>query len=447
MKTRIGYIWEQLRSTYWFVPLVIFIASVALATGSILLDRALEEQVQLPTWLYPAGADEARALLSTIAGSMIGLAGVTFSITMVTLSLASSQFGSRLLRTFMRDIGNQVVLGTFIGTFVYAILVLQTITGVEERVFVPKVSLTIAMLLAVLSLAVLIYFIHHVSASIQAENVIAGVGRDLDSAVDRLFPEQGDGASSPPISGRRRPVAGQLAEPGEPIPATQSGYLQAIDQDRLMRVATENDLVFRLLYRPGDFIIEGSELVLVWPAERAEEGLVKPVNDAFIVGARRLQLQDVEFAINQLVEIAVRALSPGINDPFTAIACIDRLGASLARLAERGIPPRYHFDEEDRLRLITDVVTFSGIVDAAFNQIRQNGRSNVAVTIRLLERIAIIAAYAQTEGQRAALRRQTEMIWRSSTDALPEALDRADVQKRYRLVLRTLQSGSAPAED
>ena len=439
MKTRLRYIWEQLRSTYWFIPMAMLVLGVVLSTGSITLDQALERRGwQLLPWLYPGGPEEARALLSTIAGSMINVAGVTFSITIVTLSLASSQFGSRLLRNFMRDAGNQVVLGAFIATFVYAIVVLQTVSGVEGRVFVPQVSVTIGILLAVLGLVVLVYFIHHVSASIQAENVIAAVGRDLDDAIERLFPEQGEAPSRGPRPRLEAAIPSGFGGPGEPVPAAQTGYLQAIDLDGLIKFARERDLVLRVEHRPGDFVVEQSDLVSVWPADEMGDELVNRVNDAFIVGVRRLRLQDVEFAINQLVEIAVRALSPGINDPFTAIACIDRLGASLARLAERGIPAAHHFDADGQLRLITDVVTFPGIVDAAFNQIRQDGRSSAAVTIRLLESIALIAAYARNEDQRAALRNQAGMIWRSSEAARPEERDREDVKKRDERVLRTL---------
>jgi uncharacterized membrane protein len=442
VKTRIRYLWEQLRSTYWFIPLAMVALAVVLSIASVLLDRAIQEQgAQSLEWLYSGGPAEARALLSTIAASMINVAGVTFSITIVTLSLASSQFGSQLLRNFMGDTGNQVVLGTFIATFLYALIVLQTISEVEGRVFVPRISVIIGMLLAVAGLAVLIYFIHHVSASIEAENVIAGVGRDLDAAIDRLFPKQTAIAPQAPRAERDESFIGGSEHPGHPVPASQTGYLQAIDRDGLMNVATEKDLVVRVTCRPGDFIVEQSDIVVIWPPQEVDEELVKRVNDAFILGARRLRLQDVEFAINQLVEIAVRALSPGINDPFTAIACIDRLGASLAHLAERGIPAAHHYDRDGHLRLITDVVTFPGIVDAAFNQIRQHASSSVAVTIRLLEAIAIVAAHTRTQEQRAALRHQAEMIWRSSNEALPEDRDREDVKERYDLVLRTANPG------
>jgi len=156
------------------------------------------------------------------------------------------------------------------------------------------------------------------------------------------------------------------------------------------------------------------------------------------VRAQRLRLQDVEFAIDQLVEIALRALSPGVNDPFTAMACIDRLGTALASLAERRIPSGYYYDDENNLRMITDQVTFAGIVETAFNQIRQYSRSSTAVTIRLLEAIAVIAARSQTKEERAALRRQAIMIRRGSVDSLPEEFDREEVEERYQTVLSIL---------
>jgi len=440
MKTRITYAWEQLRSTYWFIPIAMVAAAVALSTGSLLIDRTVQGQgLQSARWLYSGGPAEARALLSTIAGSVINVAGVTFSITMVVLSLASSQFGSRLMRNFMRDTGNQVVLGAFLATFVYALLVLQAISEVEGRVFVPHISVTIGMLLAVVGVVVLIYFIHHVSASIQAENVIAQVGRDLDEAIERLFPERTEPTCREGRLQASRRGQGVLEGPGHPIPAAETGYLQAIDREGLMRIATEEDLVFHLQYRPGNFVVEESDLLVVWPAEELDEELVKRIVDAFILGARRLHLQDVEFAVNQLVELAVRALSPGINDPFTAIQCIDRLGASLARLAERGTPAAHHCDDEGALRLITDVVTFSGVVETSFHQIRQNARLDVAVTIRLLETLAIVASHARNQEQRSALQRQAEMVWHSSQETFPEGRDRDDVKQRYHLVLRALR--------
>ncbi len=445
MRTRLSYAWEQLRASYWFIPTAMVAIAVAVSAASASVDRTIDQVWLQPlAGIYPGGPAEASTLLSTIAGSMITVAGVTFSITIVTLSLASSQFGPRLLRSFMRDTGTQVVLGAFVAIFVYSILVFHAIDSTDSRTFVPRISVTIALLMAVGGLGVLIYFIHHVSSSIQAENVIASVGRDLDQAIDALFPGEGGTARPAPVPPGAASAPRGLDRPGHPIPAAQTGYLQAVDDDALMKLARRRDLVLRLLYRPGDFVVGDSDLVIVWPGDAADEEVINRIEEAFIIGAARLRLQDVEFAVDQLVEIAVRALSPGINDPFTAISCVDRLGGSLARLAERDIPPAHRYDEHGSLRMINDAVTFAGIVDAAFNQIRQNGRSSAPISMRLLESIAIIAARAQTSEQRDALRRQADMIWSGCTEVLPMEEDREDLERRYRLVLAALGKHSSP---
>ena len=442
MKTKLINLGERLRSTYWFLPALMVGLAVGFSFVTIALDQFVQEKrPDLLIWVYAGGPQGVDSLLSTIASSMIAIAGVTFSITIVALSLASSQFGPRLLSNFMRDRGNQIVLGTFIATFIYSLLVLRVLRGDEGNVFVPHISATFAVLLAITNLGVLIYFIHHVSASIQAENIIASVGRDLDEAITRLFPKKrGYGILELEHELRHGDdIPEDFDQEARPIAATQSGYLQAIDYDGLMRIATEKDLLFHLKYRPGDFIVRGSDLVMVWPGKDLDEQLSEKINDAFILGTQRLRMQDVEFTVNQLVEIAVRALSPGINDPFTAIACIDQLGASLVNLAERSIPSAYHYDADNKLCLVTDAVTFGGITDAAFNQIRQYGRSSVAVTIRLLETIAILAAHTSNRERHAALLHQAEMIKRGADEALPEESDRKDVKKRYELVASLLE--------
>ncbi len=439
MRTRLSYAWEQLRASYWFIPMAMVSAAIILSAASVSVDRTIDHAWVPPlAGTYPGGPAEASTLLSTIAGSMITVAGLTFSITIVTLSLASSQFGPRLLRSFMRDTGTQVVLGAFVAIFVYSILVLHAIDSTDSPAFVPRISVTITLLIAVAGLGVLIYFIHHVSSSIQAGNVIASVGQDLDEAIDALSPDRAGTACPATLPSGDAPAPSQVDRPGHPIPAAQTGYLQAIDDDALMNLASTRDLVLRLLYRPGDFVVEESDLVIVWPGDAVDEEVINRIDEAFLIGAARLRLQDVEFAVDQLVEIAVRALSTGINDPFTAIACIDRLGASLAHLAERDIPPAHRYDEHGSLRLVHDALTFAGIVDAAFNQIRQNGRSSAPIAMRLLESIAIIAARARTGEQRDALRRQADMIWSGCAEVLPMEEDRNDLERRYRLVLAAL---------
>ncbi|MBD1925509.1 DUF2254 domain-containing protein [Trichocoleus sp. FACHB-90] len=437
---KLGKLWDSLHSSYWFVPTLMVVIAIALALGMLSLDRAGKSgPLESLGWIYTGGPDGARTLLSAVAGSMITVAGTAFSITIVALTLASSQFGPRLMRNFMQDTGNQVVLGTFIGTFIYCLLVLRTVRGDDYNVFVPQISVTIGMVLALASIGVLIYFIHHVSTSMQASHIIRDVGRELDNAIDRLFPQKiGQGKSVP----KQRSVAEIPAgfdKEAAPLLAKESGYLQAIDNEQLMKIATSKDLLLRLKYRPGKFVVEGSEMVMIWPGERVNKKLTHHLNQAFIFGEQRTEQQDVEFPINQLVEIAARAISPGINDPFTAIQCIDQMSAALCRLAERDFPSPYRYDNDNNLRVIANPVTFAELLDAAFNQIRQYSKPDVAVVIRLLEAIALIASRTENKKDRAALLRHAQMIQRSSQENISEELDQKDVEERYLTVVKTLE--------
>jgi uncharacterized membrane protein len=299
---------------------------------------------------------------------------------------------------------------------------------------------TIGVLFALASLGVLIYFIHHVSVSIQADVVVARVGAELIHGIDRLFPQQ-MGHAEPRAEDTRSGTGmpDEFDREACPISAAEDGYLQFVDADALMALATQEKMLFRLERRPGQYVVLGCPLVTVWPGNRVTESLEARVNAVFILGHQRTAAQDIEFAIHQIVEIAVRALSPGINDPFTAITCVDRLASALRRLAQRDMPSPYRFDDQDRLRVIVPAVTFPEIVNAAFNQIRQYSRSSAAVTIRLLESIAVIAGAAGRLEDRAALHSHAEMIVRGAREGLPEVCDRREVEERYQSAIRALR--------
>lgn len=438
MKIKAYTFWEKLSGSFWFLPIVMALSAMALAMAVLAIDRL---NLPLLAEIYAGSPDGVRSLLSTIAGAMISIAGLTFSITIATLALASSQLGPRLLDNFMRDRGNQVALGTFVSIFIYCLMVLRAVRSVEEMVFVPHLSVTLAMVLVVISLGVLIYFFHHVSTTIQAQHVIGSIGRDLEASIERLFSsEYRTGPYEYKLRGEDD-IPTDFEDKAVYIASAVSGYLQAIDYEALRKAASEEDILLRLVYRPGDFVAKGSEICAVYPDEGISEALEKSVRGAFTLGAGRLRIQDVEYALDQLVEIAVRALSPGVNDPFTAIGCLDQLGTTLSQLAERVIPSGYVYDPDGRLRVISDTVTFDGIVNAAFDQIRQHGRSDVAVTIRLLEVLAIILARTKTYSQRRALIRQAEMIKRGIEDAIPEENDRQDITERYDQVMHILNEG------
>ena len=435
---KLSKLWDSLHSSYWFIPTLMAASSIILAFAMLTIDRT----GGTPNWwwIYTGGTDGARSLLSSVAGSMVSVVATAFSITIVALQLASSNFDPRLLRNFMQDTGNQIVLGTFIATFIYCLLVLRTIRGEGDgyNFFVPQLSVTVGTLLAIASIGVLIYFIHHASTIIQASHVITQVSGDLDKTIDRLFPEKiGSSAAKKPWEVGEIPA--NFEAEANPVKSTADGYLQAIDDDELMKISRKYNLLVRVTTRPGKFIIKGSELALVLPGKQVDRELTKLINDAFILGKERTEYQDAEFPINQLVEIALRAISPAVNDPFTAIRCIDRLSAGLSRIAQRDFPSPYRYDGEHNLRVIVEVATFEGLVNSAFNQIRQYGYADVAVTIRLLEAIARIAPYTRYNKDRALLLRHAGMIERGSLEKITEECDRASIIQRYEAAAKVLK--------
>lgn len=433
MRAQIFKYWDRLNSSFWFLPSLMAFASVGLAFASVALDRQVTHKwLDSVGWAYGGNAEGASAVLQTIAGSMITIAGVVFSLTLVALSLASQQFGPRLLRNFMRDTANQLVLGTFVATFLYCLLVLLHIRYADEGAFVPSLSVTLGVAFALASLWVLIYFIHHVSVSVQADEIIARVGGELFAGIDRLFPTQiGEPAESPDEG----VLPDSFHHSAFHIDAKGDGYLQLIDANSLLALAVEHDVVVRVEMRPGQYVVTGMPLVSIFPAENvgdeAREALPERVNNIFVLGNQRTSGQDVEFVIEQLVEVASRALSPGINDPFTAIACVDRLGSALCRIGGRTMPSGRRLDEEGVVRVLAKPTTFAQLTDAAFNQIRQYSRSNVAVTLRLLETIAIVIAASHRAADRAALQRHADMIMRGARQGLAEENDLNAAEQRY----------------
>lgn len=441
MKTKLFNLWHSFSSSYWFVPAVMATISIALSFGTTTLDAVLTRDItEKIGWLYSGGPEGARSILSAVAGSMITTAGVVFSITIVVLSLTSSQFGPRLLGNFIRDTGTQVVLGTFIATFIYCLFTLRVVRSGNSGSFVPHLSITIAFVLALASTAVLIYFIHHISTSIQADSIISAVYKDLDAAIDRHLPEkQEHGAVEPGRNDVRAALPEGFDHDGWPVAAEKSGYLQAIDYDGLMRTAAENDFILSLHSRPGKFIAAGVHLVTVWPREHWDENLAARVNGSIIQGRQRTDEQDMEYSIHQLVEVALRALSPGINDPFTAMTCINWLSAALGRIAQRKFPSAFSYDDKGNLRLVSVPVSFAEIVEAAFGQIRNAAASHVQVILCLLDAIVAIAPHLRVAERRKVLEHHAELVMQSVREMVHVKDDRRAIEERYEWTLQVLR--------
>ncbi len=416
-------LWDDLRTSLWFVPGLIVAAAVILAVWLIDLDSsgALSRLSERWPRLFGAGAEGARGLLATIAGSMINVAGVTFSITVVALALASSQYTSRILRNFMRDRANQTVLGVFVGVFAYCLVVLRSVRGTGGGAFVPALSVVVAVLLALLAIGFFIFFIHHIADAIQASSVVEAAADETFHAVDRLFPAESDGGTAP-AGGETVAAAREWTE----VVSSRTGYVQGIDAEALFALARESDVVIRLTSAPGEFVLEGSPVAAT--AGRApDEELVARIQAAWTVGRNRTMHQDASYGVRQIVDVALKALSPGINDTTTAINCVDYLGAILARLADRRMGP-WERRDEGRVRLIVRRKTFSDFLDGAFDQIRQNAEANVAVLLRMLGVLETVASRTANPERRSALDRHADWILEAAERRVPAAHDRIAIQ-------------------
>lgn len=427
------WLWDRLSTSYWFVPAVMTLGAAALALGLSALDRSLVRAGDTaPAWLWTGGPEGARVLLGAVAGAVITVASTVFSITIVALTLASNAFGPRLLRNFMRDRGNQIVLGTFSATFVYSLLVLRSVRG-DDAPFVPHVAITAALVLTLVSVGVLIFFIHHVATSIQADHVVAVAGRDLMRAVDGLVAA---GQPRGRDDGDRHTDDLDLSGPGAPLTAPCTGYLQAIEEDELLAGLTRRGAAARLAYRPGHFIVEGAEIARVFLPSRhdtLDADTTCALREAFLIDDTRTPLQDLEFSLNQLVEIAARALSPGINDPFTAATCIDWLASGLCKLAASPPAPAQRRDEGGSLRIVGRPFTFVGALDAAFDPIRQNAANSPYVLIHLMDRLLTLARRVHTPEDRAAVLDHAQKAERAGRSWSEHRDHRELVSRLYRL--------------
>lgn len=431
--------WERARSSFWFLPSVMTIGAVVLAFATVAIDSSTI--TEWGGWAYTGGAEGASSVLSAIAGSMVTITGVVFSMTLVALSIASSQLGPRLLRNFMRDKVNQAVLGCFVATFTYCLLVLRTVRRGDEGAFVPHLSVTVGLALTLASVGVLIYFIHHISRSIQADVVVERIGGEMHTQIDQLFPSQvGRGAKESPVDPSDLDFSNAFDQEAASIVASEDGYVQSIKTGALMSIAVREDLRLRVERGPGSYVVAGRPLASVWSEDQVNDQIAAEVETAFVLGSQRTPEQDLEFAINQLVEIAVRALSPGVNEPFTAIRCIDRLGSALSQLAQHELPSPYRLDDQNKLRVFAPVVTFSGITDAAFSQIRHYANSDPDVLIRLLKTITVIAGFVRRSEDRTALRRHAEMTIRAARLNLTEDEDLRMVEEEYQETVQALQN-------
>ncbi len=408
---------DQLRSSYWFIPALMALAAFALAIGLVALDDVLgDEWIENIPLFSGSRPDGARAILTAIGGSMIGVAGTVFSVTMVAVVYASGQYGPRLLTHFLTDRGNQFTLGTFTATFVYSIMVLRTIrsAGEDGSTFVPNFALLVCILLALCSIGVLIFFIHHVPTRIHISNVIAGIGRSLIDALGTRYPayigEPARRAEPDTVPGWQLPncfrddadqneAEADYAE----VESNVIGYVQFLNSTTLMTTAAAHDLVVRLNIRPGTYVFPGMIVFDVWPAERLDDLARDALLASIATGARRTPTDDMLFLIDELVEIVARALSPGVNDPSTANTCFDWMAAVLAELAVLETPDPLRVDADGKLRVVVSPPSFADFLRLTFGAVRDYAASDKSASRHFLYALGLVARRCEKQSRLDAL--------------------------------------------
>lgn len=437
MKYRLRIFWEELSESYWFIPALMAVLAVLLSIIAVRLDEGIGRELRWVTGLvYVDTAEGAREVLSTVASSMITVAGVVFSLTMVVLSLTSQQYGPLVLTHFMRDRGNQVVLGVFTATFLYCLLVLRTIRGGETDVFVPHISVLVGLVLAVASLAVLIYFIHHVSRSIQAPNIIARVSDELEDQIEHQFPADVGKETDHQTDARSHGALLQrLKREGKLVKTRKSGYLQMIDDGALLDTARRHDLLVHLDVLPGQFLFKEQALAHVLSPSKDMREIDDEIHGAFILGSKRTEVQDIEFVVTQLSAIAVRSLSPSLNDPYTALMVIDHLGDALCAVLNRQQLSRYRYDDDRQLRLIAQPAAFRTLFYAAFDQIIHYGHNDLKIAVRLLQVIRILWTCTDDADTRHLLRSYATRLHQESQNRLTDSEDER-INQEYASLIR-----------
>lgn len=432
---KVFFFWKELLATFWFLPVLMIVLAVLLSIGLISLDNAVVvSQEGWYRFFLVNSSNAAHSILSTISGAMIGVAGTVFSVTLVALTLASTQFGPRLIKNFMYVRLNQVVLGAYIATYLYCLLVLNSIKDGPGQTFIPSLSILIAILAAMANIVLLIVFIHRIAVSMQADKVVSDISDFIAKQVESLFPEKMGEEYEIATADVSASVSGY--EYRTSVKSPESGYLQYISMDDLAHLLKDEDALLTLYHRPGSHLVSGVELAELHTHANWEEEKINHLLKQFVIGKTKISQQDLEFSIHQMVEIAVRSLSPGVNDPYTAIACIDNLTATMAYLAQAKFPPKYRFDEENNLRIVADPLNFEGVLDAAFNQIRQFSAGSTAVIIRLMEALIVIHGFTKINKHKKAVIKHAEMVLTVGEQTIREKNDIEDLEERADKILK-----------
>jgi len=377
---------------------------IALGLGSLgaMLSWTEESHPFIGDWvpgvLFLSHADPgvAQVILSDIATTTMTVVSIVFAILLMTLTLASMQFSPRILISFARDRVTQWTLGIFLGTFLYCMLALPAAHALP-RPFAPVTTVIGAIVLAIACVGLLLFFIHHISHAISVNHIVDRIASETEAAIDEVMPRP------------RRQIhleTSDAVEPGSwktPLLSSESGYIRFVDLKQLLSLATSRHVKVRLVRRIGQFVPAGTPLLMVNKVERLSPEAAAAFRAAFDFGPTRTLQQDIEFGVLQIVDIALKAISPAVNDPTTAIGCVDQLSRILIRFASREVPESRLYDLGGAARVSLEWIDFEHLLNSAFEQIRMYSRGDPAVSLRLLRALADIAISTEDAALRKTL--------------------------------------------
>lgn len=431
---------DDLRGALWFRSTVWVLVLGLLALALITLDQQIDqaELYRVLPWLFVDGVDGARTMLGAISAAMLTVTTLAFSIMMVAIVQTANAYSPRILRQYLADTSNQHVLGILLGTFIYALIVLRVVRSTSEGEFVPTLAVSVALALTLLCIASFIYFIHHVSHSIEVSTIIARLRQESVEILPSLFPstigQPWEGSDPPP-----RPAG----TPGL-VRAKKSGYIEAVHPHLLMDAACEANVVVELLPTVGDFVLPFAPLAHLWPAEALlDDHLTGALEQAVQRGDERTLVQDLHYGIRQLADMALRALSPAVNDPTTAINCLDAMMTLIVRGCQRANISPYRCDESGTLRIIARGPTFASMLDLAFIQLRHYTNGDPLMSRRMIEILGETGLVVDEAEEHAALWTQLEMVARMAARTVREPLDRAMLNETIRRAAERIEHDGA----
>ena len=414
--------WDHIRSALWVMPTVSVV--IFLVAGAVVSQVSISDDSPLRWLAFQGTPEDARQLLVVVSSTMITVTGLVFALTIIALQIASGQYSPRLLRNFMRDRGTQFVLSIFVGAFAYSTAGLHTV-GVQnpdEAAFMPRLAVSGSLGLALASLGVLIFFIHHLSHSIQIDTIMSMVVRETLQVIDDLYPDQ----LGYPESEERCPDPPAWAVI---LPSDHSGYIQGVAPAALVQAATRHDLVIRLVRMVGDHVVAGTPIAWAWhrSADHAppKPGLQKAIRNSVKVGFERTMLQDVPFGIRRLVDIGNKALSPAVNDPYTATQAVHHLSVILCTLARRRLGDRLCRDEHGTVRVAMPFPEFANYLQLGTGQIRRFGAKEPAVARSLIQLLKNVGSSTTSADRRKVSAWHLRLVLE---DAKREIAQSADVE-------------------